>query len=338
MTKYTLEYDTLDPSINTKTLNAILRYITLMKGFRYILILWFCVLFGVAYGQTDISKLVNLKEFVVSASLEDFDVADFIKQVEEDTTFYQAFLNMRYFPHDITSAMSVYEKDESERGTLERKARQFRSTDDMMWVVMTFDKTNGKMKKRNGEWRYLTAQMYDELFFPTVKEKVRTYEPTKNQELVKGSSIEKHKAQLKRMMFNPGAEIENVPLIGDKMAIFSNKMMQYYKYSIYAANWKDSIPCVVFSCYVKEGDEDEVVIRDLTTYFDKDTHEVLSRDYHLVNHSILFDFDITMKVENTRLGGWLVPEFIKYSGFWDIPFKKPEIISFQLKCRNYLME
>lgn len=325
--------------VNFKKLRVdILRKKTMLKGLRGIVGIGFILVTSAISAQTDVSKLVNLKEFVVSASLEDFDVADFIRQVEEDTTFYQAFINMRYFPHDITSAMAVYEKNESERGTLERKARQFRSTDDMMWVEVYYEKMNGKMKKRNGEWRYLTAQMYDELFFPTSKERVSTYEPSKNQELVKGSAIEKHKAQLKRMMFNPGAEISNVPLIGDKMAIFSDEMMEYYNYSIYAADWKDSIPCVVFSCYAKEGLEDKTVIRDLTTYFDRDTHEVLSRDYHLVNHSILFDFDITMKVTNTRTDGWLVPEHIKYSGYWNIPFKKPEIISFQLKCRNYLIK
>ncbi len=310
----------------------------MLKGLRYIISSGFFLLHMAMQGQTDVSKLVNLKEFVVSASLEDFDVADFIRQVEEDTTFYQAFINMQYFPHDITGAMAVYEKDDSERGTLERKARQFRSTDDQMWVKVTYEKTNGKIRKRNGEWRYLTAQMYDELFFPARKEKVTTYVPSKNQELVKGSIIDKREAQLKRMMFNPGAEIENIPFIGDKMAIFSDNMMPYYNYSIYASDWQDSIPCIVFSCYTKKGEEDETVIRDLTTYFDKDTHEVLSRDYHLVNHTILFDFDIKMQVDNRRLDGWLVPQHITYSGYWDIPFKKPEIVSFQLKCRDYLME
>src|SRR5690606_20317736 len=99
------------------------------------------LIFGVAKAnaQTDIAKLITLDEFVVSAGLEDFDAADFIRQIQEDTTFYQAFLNLKYFPHDIKSAMVVYEKDESERGTLQRKARQYLSTDKMMWVDITYE-------------------------------------------------------------------------------------------------------------------------------------------------------------------------------------------------------
>lgn len=291
-----------------------------------------------ALAQTDVAKLVKLKEFVVSASLEDFDVEDFIRQVQEDTTFYQAFLNLRYYPHDIKGAMVVYNKDESERGKLQRRARQFVSTDHRMWVEITWERSNRKLRKRNGEWKYLTAEMYHELFFPSTKQKVGNRIIDKNQELVSGSRMEKHKAQLKKMMFNPGAEIENVPLIGDKMAIFSEEMMQYYTYSIYAANWKDSIPCVVFSCATKDGEEDETVIRDMTTYFDRDTHEVLAREYRLAHNTLIFDFDISMKVENQQIDGRLLPVHVRYEGFWDIPFKKPEIISFQLECTDYVIE
>ncbi len=291
--------------------------------------------FSIAKAQTDIAKLVTLDEFVVSAGLENFDAADFIEQVQKDTTFYQAFLNLKYFPHDIKSAMVVYEKDESERGTLQRKARQFLSTDEKMWVDITYENTNGKIKKRNGDWKYLTADMYDEVFFPTQKQHVDNKIVSKEQEL-DGSGLEKHKAQLKKMLFNPGQEIENVPFIGDKMAIFDEKMVPFYMYSIYAYNWKDSIPCIAFSCYVKEGLEEEVVIRDMTSYFHRDTHDVIAREYRLAHKTLFFDFDISMKVENKIENGWLLPEKISYSGQWDVPFKKPEIISFQIECSDYL--
>lgn len=321
-----------------KTLEPDLRYMDWMKVFRYSLIGYLLFVPLWIQGQTDVDKLVTLKAFVVSAGLADFDVADFIRQVETDTTFYQAFLNLRYYPHDMNGAMVVFEKDDSERGTLQRRARQYVSTDSMMWVDITYEKTNGKIRKRNGDWKYLTAEMYDEVFFPTQKQRVSNQIVSINQDLVSGSRMEKHKAQLKRMMFNPGAEIENVPLIGDEMAIFSDEMIPYYNYSIYAAEWKNSIPCIVFSCYAKEEVADKTVIRDMTTYFDRDTHEVISRKYRLAHNTILFDFDITMEVENMRVNGHLVPEHIKYSGYWDIPFKRPEIISFQLDCYNYLID
>ena len=289
-----------------------------------------------SYGQTDIAKLITLDEFVVSAGLDDLDVEDFMEHVQKDSSFYQAFLNLKYFPHDIKSAMVVYEKDETERGTLQRRARQYLSTDEMMWVDIYFEKDNGKLKKKNGSWKYLTAEMYDEVFFPTEPEKVDNKIVQKEQEL-SGSGLEKHKSQLKKMLFNPGSEIRNVPLIGNKMAIFDEKMTPYYSYSIYAYNWEDSIPCVVFSCYAKEGFEDKTVIRDMTSYFHRDTHEVIAREYRLVHKTILFDFDISMKVVNEQKAGWLLPKNITYSGQWKIPFKKPEIISFQIECSDYVL-
>ncbi len=298
----------------------------------------FIFLFGlssIGFSQNDIAKIVTMSEFVVSAGLEDFSPADFIDQIKKDTTFYQAFLNLKYFPHQMKGAMVVYEKDESERGTLKRRAEQHLNEQEEMWVDVTFEETNGKIKKRNGEWKYLTAEMYDDVFFPSAKEKVSNKRVSMEQELVSGSSIEKHKAQLKKMMFNPGAEIENVPFIGDKMAIFEGEMVQYYDYSIYTYMWEDSIPCIAFACYAKKGMEDETVIRDMTSYFHQDSREVIAREYRLAHNTILFDFDISMRVVNELQEGWLLPKHITYNGFWDIPFKKPEIISFQLSCTDY---
>lgn len=305
--------------------------------YRYILLfIAFCLSISMSRAQTDIATLITLDEFVVSAGLEDLDVEDFMEHVQKDSSFYQAFLNLKYFPHDMKSAMVVYEKDETERGMLQRRARQYLSTDEMMWVDIYYEKDNGNLKKRNGNWKYLTAEMYDEVFFPIEPEKVSNEIVQKEQELT-GSGLEKHKSQLKKMLFNPGSEIKNVPFIGNKMAIFDEKMVPFYNYSIYAYNWEDTIPCVVFSFYTKEGFEDKTVIRDMTSYFHRDTHEVIAREYRLVHKTILFDFDIAIKVENEIQEGWLLPKKINYSGQWKVPFKKPEIISFQIDCSDYVL-
>ncbi|MGB6036633.1 MAG: hypothetical protein WBG42_10230, partial [Cryomorphaceae bacterium] len=65
--------------------------------------------FGLKAQETEIAKMVTMDEFVVRAAIEDFNVDDFVSQVIEDTTFYQAFLNLKYFPHDIKGAMTVYD-------------------------------------------------------------------------------------------------------------------------------------------------------------------------------------------------------------------------------------
>ena len=289
------------------------------------------------FAQEDIAKLVTMDEFVVSAGLEDFDVEDFVDQVINDTTFYQAFLNLKYYPHKVNSEIQVFKTDESEKGKMYREAVQRRNLDNESWIEIQFEKTNGKIKKRNGEWKYLTAEMYDDVFFPEGKQKVSNEMTEREQELVGGSKLEKHKAQLKKMLFNPGQEIDNVPFIGDKLAIFDAEMVPYYDYAIFTYDWNDSIPTIAFSQYVKKGMEDDVVIRDMTSYFHKDTREVIAREYRLAYNTIFFDFDISIKVENQVVEGEIVPKRIDYDGAWDIPFKKPEIIKFYLDCYNYVI-
>ncbi len=298
----------------------------------------FCLLsIAVVQAQTEVIKVVKLDEFVVSAGLDNFSVEDFVNQVKDDTTFYQAFLNLRYFPHQMTGAVAVFNKDDSEKGTLQRRAVQHLSVDEKMNVEITFEKTNGKIKDRKGEWKYLTAEMYDEIFFPKGEQKVNNTIDTREQELVGGSKIEKHKAQLKRMMFNPGAEIENVPINGDKMAMFEDHMVPFTDYTIFMAS-RAGKECIAFSCVVKEGMEKKVVIQDLTSYFDTDTKDVLAREYRLAHNTLVFDFDISMKVENKQQNGWLLPEKIWYSGYWNAAFMKREIITFELRNTSYQTE
>lgn len=306
-----------------------------MRQVVFILLFFFS---GSSLAQVDVAKVVTMDELVIKAAIEDFEVDDFITQVIEDTSFYQAFLNLKYFPHDIRGAMVVYDKDETEYATLQRKARQYLSTEEVKWVDITFERTNGRIKKKNGQWRYLTAEVYDDVFFPTHKHKVNNKMEQKEQELVTGSKIEKHKAQLKKMLFNPGQPIENVPFIGDKLAIFSEEMVPFYDFSIFLFDYRDTIPCIAFSSFAKEGMEDEVVIRDMTSYFHRDTREVIAREYRLAHRTLLFDFDIEIKVENMYQGSWLVPRKVSYDGAWDVPFKKPEIISFQMECFDYVVE
>lgn len=291
---------------------------------------------AIATAQVEVAKVVKLDEFVVSAAIEDFDVEDFVAQVMKDTTFYQAFLNLKYYPHDIRASMMVYDKDEQQRATLERSARQYLNTGQEMWVDINYERTNGRIRKKNGDWRYLTAEMFDEVFFPLTPQITSNRITTTEQELVSGSKLEKHKAQLKRLLFNPGAEISNVPFIGSKMAIFDPSMVPHYDYAIYLATLPDSVPCIVFSSYAKPGHEGSTVIRSMTTYFHRDTKEVMARDYRLAYSNILFDFDINIDVHNELRDGLLLPTTIAYNGFWKVPFKKAEIIAFDLAFSRYI--
>lgn len=310
--------------------------IRLLSIFFVCFVCFVCFGCGVClFAQDDVVKSVQLDQVVVSAQVEGFSVEEFIKQVKEDTTIYKAFLNLKYFPHNMEGEVLVFNKKEKEKGTMYRKGRLLNEMD-IVRVELLEERTNGKVKNKKGEYRYLTAEMYDDIFFPKGSEKVSNRVHSTEQTIVKTSKFNQHKSELKKFMFNPGAEISSVPFIGDKMAIFEDDMVPYYDYFIWTANFADSIPCWVFTVKQKEGVKDgKTVIKDLTSWFDQETMCVLKREYTIQHASLIMDFDITISVTNTYVDGQVVPERIEYDGMWDIAFKKAEVIDFWLDLSDW---
>lgn len=287
-----------------------------------------------AQDDDRVVKAVQLKEFVISAD-DDLDVVDFMEQVMADSSFYQAFINLKYVPHSYFGKLEVMDRKGGDKALLDRTAIQM-LVDEQRVVKILDETSNGKVYKRNGEHRYLTAEMYDEVFYPKDPEMVSPHIYQMKQEEKGGSKVEKYKSQLKKMLFNPGQEILSVPFIGDRMDIFSDEMIPLYDYNIYSERNADSTMCDVFLVETKPGlRRDKTVIKRMKTYFDKDTRQVLSREYELSNDNILFEFDIWMKVENTIQQGRILPSRIQYNGNWDIPFKTAEIIQFDIRCTDY---
>ena len=176
-------------------------------------------------------------------------------------------------------------------------------------------------------------------FYPTHKHSVtNNIQSIEQMESTEGK-IERYKSQLKKMLFNPGAPIESVPFIGDKMAIFSDEMVPFYNYDIYTSYLPDSTDCLVFTCEAKPGiKQGKTVIKSMVTYFEKHSFNVIKRAYRLQYSNIIFQFDIHMEIDNYLTGDKLVPRRISYSGWWDIPTKKPEIIDFDLNCSGYKIQ
>jgi len=290
------------------------------------------------FAQEDIYRAVTIEPIDIFASDASWTNDSIIKRVIADTTFYKSFLNMKYYPHAIEGYLQVYFKDERGKARLDRKATQILEGD-IKWVEIDEESTNGKIRKKNGKYKYLTAEMFDEVFFPTHKHKVSPNIVSKEQKESNESKIDKYKSQLKKMLFNPGAPIESVPFIGDKMAIFSDNMVEYYNYTIFTSHLPDSTECLVFTCEAKpEFRKNKTVIKKMVTYFDKFTFDVLDRTYHLQYGNAIFQFDINMSIQNKKVGKYLVPKKIHYSGWWDIPIKSAEIIDFELNCSDYSFE
>lgn len=290
-----------------------------------------------AMGQAEedtITNVYQLGDLVIHGRAEGLDLEGFMRQVMDDTTFHHAFLDTKYHPHRVRSGLQVRNKDEQESAALYRDAQLVR-TGALATLVMDSVSEQGRLRKKDGTFRYLTAEMYDDVFFPKGSWTASHRIATREQEIQRSSRFEKYKSELKKFMFDPGQEIASVPFIGDKLALFDPKMVPFYDYAI-DAEARNGHRCWVFSATAKpDGKENATVIKRMRTWFDQRAMQVIAREYRIAHASLLLDFDISIRVENAVIGGELVPTFIVYDGVWDIPFKKIEMVRFHLAMSDW---
>lgn len=304
-------------------------------------IILFVIILGfsrLAYAQDTgyIAHHLTLDSVVISASRVNFDVPGFIKMVEDDTTFYKAFKNLRILAYTAENNIDILNKNNKVKASLISTTRQHRHDGCRTMSVLT-EKTTGNFYNHKKEYNYYTAELYASLFF------------TKGQvcgetNIVKGGhdvktdngEIEKHKEQLKELIFNPGQPIPGVPLISRKVAIFDDKVAPMYNFSITSADY-GNVPCYVFTAQAKPEYRKNVVINKLVTYFSKDDLEIVYRDYSLSYNAWVFDFDVDIKVQMTHFNNLLVPAVINYDGDWKVPFHKREHALFMAKFHDFAL-
>ncbi len=295
-----------------------------------------------ANAQTEEDTIINvyqLGEVVVHGRTQGLQLEGFITQVMEDTTFYHAFLNTKYHPHHVKSELAVRNKQDKETAYLYREGRLVRNGP-MAELVLDSAGELGRLRKSNGEIRFLTAEMYDDVFFRKGAYRASNTIASRQQEISRESRLDKYKSELKKFMFNPGQEIASVPLIGDKLALFNPEMAPLYHFQV-EGSFRGGRPCWLFSALARDSvngkaaDEDDTVIKKMSTWFDQSTMNVMAREYRIAHKSMLLDFDISIQVENTFSPGDLVPTQVHYDGQWDIPFKQKEVVKFYLKYEDW---
>ena len=117
-------------------------------------------------------------------------------------------------------------------------------------------------------------------------------------------------------------------------------MAPHYDYLV-DDDYREGRPCWVFSALAKDSvdgdraDEDDTVIKRMVTWFDMENMNVLAREYRIAHASMILDFDITIRVENTVMDGELLPTRVRYDGDWDIPFQKRELVRFWLEYEGW---
>ena len=128
---------------------------------------------------------------------------------------------------------------------------------------------------------------------------------------------------MKMLFFNPGRKIKGLPFISNKTELFDESMADKYDMQIDYKTYNKQ-PCYVFTLKVKPGNSSGVVVNEMTTWFTEKNYEIVARNYSLSYEAGVYDFNVDMEVEMTRVGKLLVPSLLKYKGNWKAIFKKRE--------------
>jgi hypothetical protein len=266
------------------------------------------------------NNYITLSEIVVNSKL---DIPSFIMRVKNDTTFYKAFRNLRIIGYTSINDIRMLDKDGKIKASLYSKTRQIRANNCRKMQVLE-QETTGDIFDNNGNYNYYTAQLYAGLFF--TKDSV-----CGETNIVKGhefstrglSGIEKHKEQLKMLFFDPGKKINGLPLISSKTEIFSPNMAEDYDMDLDMRQYNNT-DCYVFTVKTKPDKKNDVVIDEMTTWFNAKTFEIVARNYSMSYDAGIFDFDVSMEVQMTHAGDLLVPSVLRYNGNWKVIFNKRE--------------
>ena len=270
------------------------------------------------------NKKITLPEVVVRNH---FDYKKLLQQIKDDTTFYKAFRNLRVLNYASFNDIKMMDKTGNVKASLFGKTQQQR-TDGCRTMTILEEKSTGDFYDNNHNYNYLTAELYAALFF--TKGKICGEDNIVTGHVISAagqSGISKHKEQLKMLFFNPGKKIKGIPFIGDKLDLYDDHANKVYDYKLDIQDFQGQ-PCYTFSIIPKPDlglfRKDDIVVDDMTTWFDIKTLEVLARNYSLSYKAGLYDFDVHMEVEMTKFKGMLVPKILRYKGNWNVLFKKRE--------------
>jgi hypothetical protein len=254
-------------------------------------------------------------------------VPGFIKRVEEDSTFYKAFKNLRVLNYSATNDVRMFDKKGRVESSLFSKTKQWAANGCRVTNVLE-EKVTGDYYDENLNPNYYTGELYASLFFSRDTLCGQTNVISDIQRSIKGKrGLDKRKEQLKMLFFNPGKDIPGIPLMGNKVQVFDDKHSDLYDFSVDIQEYKGKT-AYVFTLKIKEDlsvfKRDDVVIDEMTTWFDYSSFEVMERDYKMTYNAGVYRFNVMMHVEIDKFGDFLYPKLIRYDGSWGVLVKGSE--------------
>jgi hypothetical protein len=288
----------------------------------------------ILYAQDTLMPIVFLDDVVISEENNGFSVEDFIGYVKKDTTFYMGFKHLRFYSHNYSSDLNIFDKKGRIIGLLKKQGRYY-SDGKKAWIVNDTIIDNGKIFKRDGRYKFYTPEAFDEVFFPT-----DTIDISLEISDEKNKNESQNMRDAKTIGFSIGTdEVEQSKGgISRRLAIFDIQMQQYYNYIIGETIYRDKA-CYTFTIKVKEDlsvrNKKKALIRKIVSFFDKENFKVIYREYKFVYSNWFLDLDMDIIVNMDYVKGKHIPTDIYYKGFWDVMFFKPERAEFRLKNSNY---
>jgi hypothetical protein len=269
-----------------------------------------------------------MDEVVVKSAKKGWDLEGFIRRMKEDTTFYKAFLGLRVVPYTSDNEIVFWDENSKTIAQLENRTEQS-IQGHCRTVKVRNEKVRGTYYDKQHNPRYYTAELMQHLFFRARTNECGTSDNIQSSNTRPGK-IEKHKEQLKQLVFNPGSKVEGIPFVGKKASVFEDKgIQQRYDFALKLVPYNGE-ECYFFQAIPKEAFKDEVVYHQLDTWFRASDYAIVARDYALSYHTLLYDFDVVMKVRLEKLGTRLLPSSIDYSGNWHVFTKKRERAKFNI--------
>lgn len=274
---------------------------------------------------------ILIDEVIIKSANNGFDIKEFIERIKNDTTFYKAFRTMHLVTYNAENDIKVFEKKGNKiKASLYSETKQI-YRDGCRTMNVLEEKVTGDFYNKKKEYNYYTAQLYASLFF--TKGKV-----CGENNIVKGKldddgakgSLEKNKARLKQLMFNPGSKISGIPLMGNKSAIFDPEVAKMYDFRL-AVEDKNGIPCYMFNATPKKEYAGDVVYKQFKTWFRQSDYSIVARDYALSYNTVAYDFDVVIHVDLRQVGENLLPSYISYRGNWFAFTKGREKVNFVAK-------
>lgn len=287
------------------------------------------LLFAQQKDTTAFSQPITLDEVVIRAEGNGFNVQNFIRLIQEDTTFYKAFRSMHLATFNASNDIEVYNKKGTKIIASQKSETKQIYRNGCRHMNTLYQKTTGNFYKANGDYRYYTAKLYAALFF-TEGQKCGENNIVKGhleKESLNGDRIEKSTTQLKYLMFFPGRPVPGVPFVGNKVAIFEPDVASKYNFRL-VAEQKNGIPCYLFEAVPKPEYKNDVVINVFRTWLRQSDDAIISRDYSLSYKTMVYDFDVQMHADLSKHEGKLLPTYISYNGNWHVFTQNRERVKF----------